>query len=472
VEVLRKAGDLSASVEVLRDLIATSSLHPFGDRALVTLTEVQRMKMERAGHPSNGKPTDAPVETRLPGSGIEVFGLTDDRRDFVEAANAVLSHTFSPPAKPGEPDLAKLVDDQRPSLLLELGSMMCQHNRYDEARTRLRELEELHGKTQQAARARELPQTCRQADPTGPEPYPCPATPGLEARRVIQPVIDGPSHIPKSPLYCSQPPPGGKDQQEAIMRAKSGDCPASLAAVQAGMKVSEDHCRLYTLAWTCFSEKYHRPLVEDSDPLVGWDDLVLVLPNFEGSREKREAQAKDPKWSRLPGWARDAPGGVEYRLEQWSKDPGMQSSTKDLLDPGYVADDFAKDLVLEARIAVEFACTPPTERTSKAAMEEAWARRVYVLARALNGPPGVLLKDHREDLQPLLRSMLARAVSEYVDAQGRRTPIPQVVRDAYDVGIGNRAAPEVIRSVRTTPLDPEIQNDEEVGQVQISGRKP
>jgi hypothetical protein len=277
-----------------------------------------------------------------------------------------------------------------------------------------------------------------------------------------------PRRLPKAPLYCNQPPPGGRYQTEAIQKQRGGDCPASLTAVQEGMKISEDHCRLYSLSWNCFYEEHLRKLEAETDPLKGWEDLVLVLPNLEGSRDQREAQAKEPQLARLPAWFREAPSGLEFRLEQWSKDPKMQEATTDLFGAPTVADQLTKDLFLEARIAVELACLPPQERTSRVAIEQAWARRVYVLSRALHGPAGVLIKEHREEMQPTLRAMLARSVTEYVDEHGRRTPIPEVVREAYDVGIGNRPPPTGRAPVRDVISEPTIKDDPEIPEIHIN----
>jgi hypothetical protein len=456
VSTLRKAGDLAGAADLLRQLISTGDTHPYADPALLALLEVERELLEKSNHGPSATPKDAPVEQKTD-DGTVVYSLTPDRRAWVEAANAVLSHNFPAATDLSGPNLAKQVQDERPEILLELGEMMCSHNRYEEARNRLRYLQENLPNSKQAEEAKKLPKLCLQPPDDDSQVYPCPTGGFLVKNEMPTP----PRRLPKQSLFCNQPPPGGQFQTEAIQRQRAKDCAGSLVAVQAGMKVSEDHCTLYHLAWTCFSEEYLRKLESNDDPLEDWDDIVLVLPNLEGSREKREIEAKDPKWSRFPSWYREAPDGLEFRLEQWSKDPKMQEATADLFGAPTVADQLTKDLFLEGRLAVQLACTPPDKRASKIAFEDAWARRVYVLARALHGPAGVLVKENRPDMQTTLRAMLNRAVTPYDDGSGHKTAIPEIVQYAYDVGIENRPPPGPA-SVRTGPdlSEPIIESDD------------
>jgi hypothetical protein len=107
-----------------------------------------------------------------------------------------------------------------------------------------------------------------------------------------------------------------------------------------------------------------------------------------------------------------------------------------------VADEIANDVHLEALAAAGLACVAPEERS--AAMEQAWARRVYVVASALNGRAGRILNQHRSTLVPTLRELLDKSVADYVRADGKVVPV---------VGMGNRPPPTA-RKVAPAPPDP------------------
>jgi PPM family protein phosphatase len=284
---------------------------------------------------------------------------------------------------------------------------------------------------------------------------------------LLKPVLPVPTRrLPSRPSSCTQAPPGGPDTQIAIDRARRDLCAESLVAVQSGMKKSIDHCGLYKSAWLCFNEVHQMKLeAVESDT---WGDLVLHLPHFNGTREAREAQYAKPEHRGLPHWYIPAADGVEFRLEAWTLDQQMQEVVADLFGSPTVADQLAKDLHLEALTAAGLACQPPRERTR--AMEDAWARRVYVLARSLHGQPGALIDAHRSQLMVVLRELLEDSVSDYVDDRGNLYRIPGQVRDAYEVGVGNRPPPNPRpATVRPRgPTDPTIPDDFEV---RIDGRK-
>jgi hypothetical protein len=70
----------------------------------------------------------------------------------------------------------------------------------------------------------------------------------------------------------------------------------------------------------------------------------------------------------------------------------------------------------------------------------------------------------------VLRQLLDDSISDYVDARGNQYRIPPQVRDAYEVGVGNRPPPNQrpINPRPTGPVDPTIPDDVEV---RIDGRK-
>ena len=133
----------------------------------------------------------------------------------------------------------------------------------------------------------------------------------------------------------------------------------------------------------------------------------------------------------------------------------------DIFGEPTVTDHLAKDLHLEALAAAGMACTPPSQRSE--AMEQSWARRVYVLSRALSGRAGALIDSHRKELLPVLRELLADATGDYVDEHGKRTPIPPEVKEALEVGLGNRPPPSTAPpKAKPEVRDPTIPDDIEI----------
>lgn len=243
-----------------------------------------------------------------------------------------------------------------------------------------------------------------------------------------------PRRLPHRATQYTQPPPGGPLQFQAVNAARRRDCPEALDAVQEGMReVSIDHATLYKSVWLCFNEAHQRKLEHAVAPK--WVDLIYQLPHFDGTPEqKQSALADHPELKRVPGWYRPAVGGVEYRLERFTADEQMDEVMSDLLGDPTVTDHLAKDVHMEALAAEGLSRVPPEERTP--ALEEAWARRVYVTAWALQNRPGRLLDQHRNELMPELRALLEAATSERVGPDGTRWKVPKSVTQARAVAEG------------------------------------
>lgn len=306
-------------------------------------------------------------------------------------------------------------------------------------------------------------------DPAAPVPVAADATATCpEGAALFAPSLPPPPRrLPWRSNECTQPPPGGTEQFRAVEAARRHDCHDSLEAVQAGMKKSIDHCRLYQTAWLCFDESHQRPL--ETAKANNFADAKYKIPHFEGAPEQvTESLTEEQK--RLPAWFRPAVDGLEYRLQVWNSDPQMAHFVTDLLGEPKVADVFAKDLHLEALMASGMACQPVAERTP--AMLDAWARRVYIVTRALERDrTGRLLNQHRSELIPVLRDLIKTATSPQVGADGKEIPVPEVVLEAYEVGMGTRPEPTgkpAPRPVAPDPgtIEPPIPDDE--GGIQVN----
>jgi hypothetical protein len=265
--------------------------------------------------------------------------------------------------------------------------------------------------------------------------------------RLFAPEIPAPPRrLPHRAVEFTQPPPGGAVQWNAVQAARNHNCARSLDMVRQGMAISVDHATLYAQAWNCFNDNHALPLVAAA--VQSWEDFAFIDHHFQGTPEAR-AQVETPQIAALPIWARPAVGGVEYRIEAWSngneKDLVVEALS-DLIGDPRVADDVARDLLLEAYAAAGLSqVEEPNGRVI-----DWWARRVFVLARALHGPPGELLEAQRPDVLPVLRTLLTQATTprtpvaaddleieaageEVVDAPGG---LPRAVSLAVAVALG------------------------------------
>ncbi|MEZ4316055.1 MAG: protein phosphatase 2C domain-containing protein [Myxococcota bacterium] len=297
-------------------------------------------------------------------------------------------------------------------------------------------------------------------DPTAPKSL----TEPRSADAFFAPNIpDAPRRLPHRPIRFTTPPPRGAAQFQVVQSARDRKCAESLDAVQAAMATSPDHAKLYDQAWFCFQETDARPLV-DADA-KDWDQFAELEKHFRGWPEFDESPIE---WSkedeRLPMWYRPARGGIEYRLEAWARsneDDLMREVMVDLKGEATIADDFAADLTVEAAAAV--ALSQAEARTPD--IEEAWARRVYVVSSALKGRVGKLLRTHRPELVPQLEEMLELSITQ----QGEGPSVPGGIAKAHKVGIGEEPPPTLI--IRTGPKPVDLGEEPDLGPEPGKGTK-
>jgi hypothetical protein len=205
--------------------------------------------------------------------------------------------------------------------------------------------------------------------------------------------------LPSRPSVCTMAPPPGRWTMRAVLAARSDDCAEALVAVSQAMDVSPDHCPLYKDAWKCFlgeTEILRRSRAET------FEDFVALLPHFEG-RER-------------PGIRGPALDGLEFALEAWEADPELRTQLGGLFGTPTVADHLT--MMLELEVAAAEGLARAAEDDPRPEIVGAWARRVYVLARALSGPVGVLMNQHRPKAFEDVRDRL-EAIRE-----GRVGPVP------------------------------------------------
>jgi len=226
------------------------------------------------------------------------------------------------------------------------------------------------------------------------------------------------------------------------------------------MQASIDHASLYSQAWFCFNETHSNKLANSRAKT--WEDFIYLADNFWGSNESRKDL--DEATLNRPAWSQPATDGIEYRIEAWERsnqDDRLSEVMTDLLGEPTVADHLAQDLLMEAQAAVGLSrVVEPNARVI-----DWWSRRVYVTAFALNGRTGEIIENHRPELIPVIRELLAESTTPFLppDAEEDAKPvdIPKLVLDALEVGRGDKdfkeAATGVRKNVPVKPKEPDIE---------------
>jgi serine/threonine protein phosphatase PrpC len=275
-----------------------------------------------------------------------------------------------------------------------------------------------------------------------------------------------PTRPPAIPTRYADTAPRGPAQAEAIRQVRDEACAEALRTVDDAMQRSLDHATLYRTVWYCFNEVHQSRL--GAAVANTFAEFEPLLVHFQG---------------RLPAngtatWSLAAQGGVEARLERYLAAAGprsMQDVVLDLLGEGTVADHLGADLLLEATAAV--AASRLDGASVDAALVDMWARRVFVVTRAMEGSVGDLIRQYRPDVARSVDDLLfeatggdgavkaleagesntfvpgevARAQAAALDAAGRRLPNFEGASDARLAGIYT-APVEVFVPVTTTAI--------------------
>ncbi|MEQ1502946.1 MAG: tetratricopeptide repeat protein, partial [Myxococcota bacterium] len=149
---LKLAGDYDRALVEFESLVRNARYHPYGDAAMYSLMDVRLQRMSALGHAPDKEPTDAPVERTYPAGDqtVTVFGLTEDRKKFIESADMVLNHPFTVSTDPELPNYQAAVDERRAALMYVTSQILYYHHRYDEARPRFESLIEKYPRTIEA----------------------------------------------------------------------------------------------------------------------------------------------------------------------------------------------------------------------------------------------------------------------------------------------------------------------------------
>ncbi|MBX2800296.1 MAG: tetratricopeptide repeat protein [Myxococcales bacterium] len=139
---LKQAGQYDEALNEFDSLVRTSRYHEFGDAARYASMDVRYQEMLAKGHMPNEPPAEAQVERTYQAGGkeIQVFALSQDRSEFLVAADAVVAHDFTGVPTGDLPDYREEVEEKRPLLMYVGGQMLFYHNRFREARERFEAL--------------------------------------------------------------------------------------------------------------------------------------------------------------------------------------------------------------------------------------------------------------------------------------------------------------------------------------------
>ncbi len=266
----------------------------------------------------------------------------------------------------------------------------------------------------------------------------------LYAPRLPEP----PPRLPHSPARYSATPPGGAVQAAIVTASRQGDCAAALDRVVREVAAVPAYAPLLRLAWRCTTDNHSQPL--ERTVAASWSDFSSLLPHFEGTAPDRRPLPPD----------QPAPGGVEHRLSAFDERAAVRDVALDLLGAGAVADDLGADLLFEATAAAGIAAlTDPSP-----AAVRAWARRVYVLERALGGEVGRLVRAQRADLHAAVRQLLSDATGGAAGAvagpDGYNASIPPAVAAAQLMAAGKPLPDALLKGLQdagagAATIDPE-----------------
>jgi protein phosphatase len=276
------------------------------------------------------------------------------------------------------------------------------------------------------------------------DPAPAAAPTGPDTLSFFAPYVPPPpKRLHHQPSIYLQPSPGGPHQWQAVQAARNKRCAGALEATVKAMADSTDHASLYAQVWFCFNEYHQKPLLNAKIDSVA--EFVTLIPDLQGEEQPS---------GELPSWYIPSNGGIERRLEMWrssNQSDLFRPVIEDLLGAPNVADDLAADLLIEAQAAVMLSRSARMTGIHFENQEEHqrlinwWARRVYVLSAALNGPVGQSIRVHRPELLPQLQNQLDEAAWR---PQSPNEPVaimpPQAVSEAFAVGIGAMAGPSPV----------------------------
>lgn len=156
-DALYRANRFEDAAQAYADLQRSARFHPYGDAAVFMVFRARdQLLRARVGEPDK-RPDGVEVERVLQsaaGKDVAIYELLDEQKAFIEAADAVVGHTFGP-AVDGL-DVGQIARENRSKILYLPAQILYFANRFEDARPRLQKIIKEHPDTEEAAFAASL----------------------------------------------------------------------------------------------------------------------------------------------------------------------------------------------------------------------------------------------------------------------------------------------------------------------------
>jgi TolA-binding protein len=149
---LTSAQDFDRALAEYQSLLKSKRHHAYGDAALFGVFMMRQEGMAALNHAFDKPPENPTIERsyKVGEKQIDVYALSQDRKDFLASADVVLGHTFAKSEDENLPDFQAEVDKLRPAIIYLQGQVLYYHNRFDEARAKFVMLIETYPRTLEA----------------------------------------------------------------------------------------------------------------------------------------------------------------------------------------------------------------------------------------------------------------------------------------------------------------------------------
>ena len=156
---LRLSKQWDAAAKQYQSLVQSDRYHPFDDGARYSVMDLRLQQMLATSGPPGEPPENPVIESTTeptPGTTVEAFALSSERKAFIDAVDVLVEHRFSDEPAPDTPDYKAAFEQDRSKLMYIPAQMLFYHNRYEEARPRFLRLIEEMPRTEEASFAASL----------------------------------------------------------------------------------------------------------------------------------------------------------------------------------------------------------------------------------------------------------------------------------------------------------------------------
>ena len=156
---LRQSSQWEGASREYASLIRDGGHHSYVDGAVYSITDVRLQRMlQRSGAPDQAPVSAEVMSSYSPATGteIEVYALSTDRLEFIEAVDDLLVHSFGEASDPDQPDYGQAFKQNQAALKYLPGQVLYYHNHFEDARERFFDLIDAHPRSAEASFAATL----------------------------------------------------------------------------------------------------------------------------------------------------------------------------------------------------------------------------------------------------------------------------------------------------------------------------